>query len=166
MMSPQRGDTVRVEVSRPGESYHWIGRIMAQLDAGMYSVRCLDPTLSGHVVGELVHVERGQLRRVTAYSVGALALLDFLGSAPIPCQVLEVRPTSSAGGPRLTVRVTANRPGYPRGCIVSDLWPDTCVPRPSLVVRSGQFRIRNNYVWLPPELIAATTNETHDAGSA
>lgn len=163
-MLPQRGDTVRVEVNRPGEWYHWVGRIMAQLDARTYSVRCLDPTLSGHVVGELVHVERCQLRHVTAHSVGALALLDFLGSAPIPCQMLEVEPTPSAGGgPRLKVRVTANRPGFQRGSVLSDLRPDACVPRSSVVLRSGQFRIRNNYLWLPPELIDVTPNEGNEA---
>jgi hypothetical protein len=145
------GETVRVLVNEPGQSYIWVARIVAPRRRG-YTVVALDPGLGSHPVGDLVEVRDDQLQPVTCSTVGDLANLDFFAHPLIPCKVLEVRRESGRYGTQLSVRLTANRSIYRRGQVM-DVRADHCVPRRSIRVRDGRYLIRNDYTWLPPEVL-------------
>lgn len=142
---PQPGDVVRVD---SGNGWClWVGRVEEPTAGGTWNVRCLASGISPMGVGEVVDVRQAQLMPATAYTVGALAYIDcFVGM--IPCKVLEVRATP--GGMRLKVKVTADRPAYKRGEVVEHQREHDIVPRRSVTRRNT---VRNDYVWLPPEVL-------------
>ena len=85
------------------------------------------------------------------FNPGALAYFDSFAGM-VPCKVKEV----AKGGPHagwmvaahdvVTAVVTAKRGSYRKGEVLK-LGAHQCVPRPHVVVRSGQYRVRTNYSW-------------------
>lgn len=85
---------------------------------------------------------------MTDHHVGELAYLDTF-SGLVPCRVLGWVKEDPYFGDRdeLQVKLTATRGAYRRGEVSQ--WPvGTVVPRSSVRVRSGQYRIRNDYAWV------------------
>lgn len=81
------------------------------------------------------------------YGAGQLAFVDsFLGL--IPCKVLRVDEpsTDSVTSGQVVARITAARPGFTLGEIVTERGV-SIVPRDRVRVRSGQYRITNGYRW-------------------
>lgn len=84
---------------------------------------------------------------MNGHYVGELAYYDTF-SGLVPCKVTNVRRRED-GRTRVSVKLTATRGTYRRGEEIPDLRPDYVVPRSSVRVRSGMYRIRNNYTWQP-----------------
>lgn len=84
------------------------------------------------------------------FTVGALAYYDGTRCL-IPCKVLEVVSPGGIGHGvtrgELKVKVTAARPGYARGEVIS-VSPTDTVPRSSVRFRKYSTRILNNYEWV------------------
>lgn len=75
------------------------------------------------------------------YGIGTLAYIDSFGGL-IPCKVIEINEIPR----KITVKVTANRPGYKRNEIVT-YHASWIIPRSSVYISCGKYKIRNNYVW-------------------
>jgi hypothetical protein len=76
------------------------------------------------------------------YGPGTLAVIDTFGGL-VPCRVEAVTDDG-----RVTVRVTAARPGWRRGELPT-LAPWDVVPRDMIRRRGGRLRIRTDYAWKP-----------------
>lgn len=82
----------------------------------------------------------------TKHKAGELAYYDTF-SGTIPCKVISVYP-DKYGCTRITIKITADRKSYHKGEIIKNIFAHDIVPRKSLIVRSGQYRILNNYTWV------------------
>ena len=80
------------------------------------------------------------------HHAGELAYYDtFVGL--VPCKVTKV--WRDNGHTLVSIKLTATRGAYKRGEEIADLRHDYVVPRSSVRVRSGMYRICNNYTWQP-----------------
>jgi hypothetical protein len=82
---------------------------------------------------------------VNTLSVGDFAYLDSFAGR-VPCKVLEIKAlvpgiVTSSTAWQATAQVTASRPGYSRGEVVTVTGLDI-YPRSSSILRSGCYRIR------------------------
>lgn len=84
------------------------------------------------------------------HHTGELAYLDTF-SGMVPCKVVDITTErawmSDMERPVVVVKLTATRGAYRRGEVIP-MPPEHVVPRSSVRVRSGQYRIRNDYAWV------------------
>ncbi|TDC01138.1 hypothetical protein E1091_03465 [Micromonospora fluostatini] len=77
---------------------------------------------------------------------GDLAYLDVIGTPLVPCRVESVKGRAGAPGTgqEITVKLTADRGAYKRGEVLT-FSGSSVVPRSSVFVRNGQYRILNDW---------------------
>lgn len=97
------------------------------------------------------------MTNTVVHSAGELAFIDSFAGL-IPCKVLAVSERTENGEPFIvcTVKVTADRPSYSRGEL-AEVGTRYVIPRTSVRVRSGQYRIVYNYAWRITESEATTS---------
>lgn len=126
--------------SSEGKLVHTVAHDIADAGGGHYRSQYSTPSFLEHLM-----------------KVGELVFIDSIGGGLVPAKVLDIERHVVHDGNtsaldrimhgRITVQVTADRPGYKKGEHISCL-PSAVVARRAVHVRSGQYRITQlNYAY-------------------